>query len=223
MASNILMHTITEVIQFRKKLYDYYVDYDILFGFAKSIDDKCDYYKKIEEKKPLYEYFEKECPPPKNNCPDFYNKCMPYKPDNVLSKLPCHEKIAKEQADAKVAERSHAMQHASASEQDTEVGPHGPGEPGLAPGSETEVTSDTSPIGTKVGQSVFGMAPILLTATALYRYTPIGSWIRGLGGNNPNNIGNMVGEEMEGFLANPQESGDTLFGDTGHYISYQSM
>ncbi|SBT57785.1 PIR Superfamily Protein [Plasmodium ovale wallikeri] len=124
----------------RKKLYDYYVDYDILFGLAKNIDDKCDYYKKIEEKKPLYEYFEKECPPPKNNCPDFYNKCMPYKPDNVLSKLPCHEKIAQEQADAKVAERPHAMQHESRSAQDTEVGPPGSGVPGLASGSKTEYT-----------------------------------------------------------------------------------
>ncbi|SBT02164.1 PIR Superfamily Protein [Plasmodium ovale curtisi] len=49
----------------RKKLYDYYVDSDILIGLAKSIDDDCEYYKKIEEKKSLYEYFEKECSPPR--------------------------------------------------------------------------------------------------------------------------------------------------------------
>ncbi|SBT73553.1 Plasmodium vivax Vir protein, putative, partial [Plasmodium ovale] len=90
----------------RKKLFDYYVDYDTLSTMAKSFDDDC--------------------------------------------------------------ERS-SMQHASASEQDTEVGPHGPGEPGLASGSETEVTSETSQIGTKVGQSVLGITSVLLTASALYR------------------------------------------------------
>ncbi|SBT56264.1 PIR Superfamily Protein [Plasmodium ovale wallikeri] len=142
---------------------------------------------------------------------------MPYKPDNVLSKLPCHEKIAQEQADAKVAERPHAMQHESRCAQDTEVGPLGPGEPGLASGSETEVTSDTSPIGTKVGQSVLGMAPVLLTATALYRYTPIGSWIRNLGKNSTNSISDMD-REMEGFLGDTPESGDILLGETSNYI-----
>ncbi|SBT53769.1 PIR Superfamily Protein [Plasmodium ovale wallikeri] len=147
---------------------------------------------------------------------------MPYKPDNVLSKLPCHEKIAQEQADAKVAEIPHAMQHESRSTQDTEVGPLGPGEPGLASGSETEVTSDTSSIGTKVGQSVLGITPVLLTASALYRYTPIGSWIRNLGKNSTNNISDMDGE-MEGFLGDTQESGDILLGETSNYISYQPM
>ncbi|SBT59264.1 PIR Superfamily Protein [Plasmodium ovale wallikeri] len=39
----------------RKKLFDYYVDYDILSTMAKTFDDDCKYYKKIEEKKSLYE------------------------------------------------------------------------------------------------------------------------------------------------------------------------
>ncbi|SBT55555.1 PIR Superfamily Protein [Plasmodium ovale wallikeri] len=160
-----------------KKLYNYYVYYDILFGLAKRNDDNCDYYKKIEEKKSLYEYFEKEFSSPKNKCLDFYNKCMPYKPDNVLSKLSCHEKISQEQADAKVAERPHAMQHALGSEQDTEVGPLGPDVPGHGTRSETEVTSETSPIGTKVGHSVLGIAPVLVTATALYRALKFGSLV----------------------------------------------
>ncbi|SBT55933.1 PIR Superfamily Protein [Plasmodium ovale wallikeri] len=205
-----------------KKLYNYYVYYDILFGLAKSNDDNCDYYKKIEEKKSLYEYFEKECSSPKNKCLDFYNKCMPYKPDNVLPKLPCHEKIAREQADAKVTERPHAMQHESRSAQDTEVGQLGPGESGLASGSETEVTFDTSPIGTKVGQSVLGVTPVLLIASALYRYTPIGSWIRNLGKNSTTSISDMNGK-MEGFLDDTEESGVILLGETSSYISYQPM
>ncbi|SBS99269.1 PIR Superfamily Protein, partial [Plasmodium ovale curtisi] len=94
---------------------------------------------------------------------------MPYKPDNVLSKLPCHEKIARERADAQAAERRAAMHHTLKSEQDTEVGPLGRDVPGLGTRSETEVTSETSQIGTKVGQSVLGIAPVLITPSALYR------------------------------------------------------
>ncbi|SBT58452.1 PIR Superfamily Protein [Plasmodium ovale wallikeri] len=206
----------------RKKLFDYYVDYDILSTMAKTFDDDCKYYKKIEEKKSLYEHFDEQCLLDNYNCPDFYEKCKPYKPDSVLSQLSCHEKITREQPDAKVAERPHAMQHASASDQDTEVGPHGPGEPGFASGSETEVTSDTSPIGTKVGQSVLGITPVLLTASALYRYRPIGSWIRNLGKNSTTSITDMDGE-MEGFLGDTQETGDRLLGETSNYISYQPM
>ncbi|SBS94147.1 PIR Superfamily Protein [Plasmodium ovale curtisi] len=191
----------------RKKLYDYYVDHDILFGLAKSIDDKCDYYKKIEEKKSLYEYFEKECPPRKNNCPDFYNKCMPHKPDNDLSKLPCHEKIARERADAQAAERRAAMQHTLKSEQDTEVGPLG---------------HDVPRLGT-LGQSVLGITPVLITASALYKYTPIGSWIRNLGKNITNSISGIDEGEIEGFFTSSHESRYMLFGDAQNYISCQPM
>ncbi|SBT55736.1 PIR Superfamily Protein [Plasmodium ovale wallikeri] len=194
----------------------------VLVLSTRKIDDKCDHYKKIEEKKSLYEHFDKKCLHENYICAYFYDKFIPYKPDSVLSKLQCHEQIAREQVDAKAAERPDAMQHTLGSEQDTEVGPLRPGEPGFASGSETEVTSDISPIGTKVGQSVLGITPVLLTASALYRYTPIGSWIRNLGKNSTNSISDMD-KEMEGFLGDTQESGDILLGETPNYISYQPM
>ncbi|SBS95896.1 PIR Superfamily Protein [Plasmodium ovale curtisi] len=75
-----------------------------------------------------------------------------------------------------------------------------------------ESTYDTPQIGTKVCHSVPCVSPVLLTATALYRYTPIGSWIRKLGVTNPSNISNVNGGEMDGF-----------FGDSENYISYQPM
>ncbi|SBT02704.1 PIR Superfamily Protein, partial [Plasmodium ovale curtisi] len=53
-------------------------------------------------------------------------------------------------------------------------------------------------------------------------YTPVGSWIRNLGRNNPNSISNMDGE-MEGFLGNTQESGNMFFDGGENYISYQPM
>ncbi|SBT72123.1 Plasmodium vivax Vir protein, putative [Plasmodium ovale] len=166
---------------------------------SRNLDDDCDHYKKIEEKKSLYEHFDEQCLLDNYICAYFYDKFMPYKPDSVLSQLPCHEQIAREQVDAKAAERPDAMQHTLGSEQDAAVGPLGPGAPGFGCGSETEVTSGISQL-----------------------YSPIGSWIRNLGKNSTNSLSDMDGV-MEGFLGDTQESGGILLGETSNYISYQSM
>ncbi|SBT52576.1 PIR Superfamily Protein [Plasmodium ovale wallikeri] len=73
---------------------------------------------------------------------------------------------------------------------------------------DTDPTSERSDIGAKVGHSVLGVAPVLLTATALYR----------VGGINTNGIG-----DVDEFSSYTQESGDMFLGDTGNYISYQTM
>ncbi|SBT57513.1 PIR Superfamily Protein [Plasmodium ovale wallikeri] len=87
----------------------------------------------------------------------------------------------------------------------------------------TEPKSETSNIGTKVGHSVLGVAPVLLSATALYRYTPVGSWVRKLSGYSHNSVSNMDEGVVEGILGNTQETDDILFGNTGNYISYQPI
>ncbi|SBT01300.1 PIR protein [Plasmodium ovale] len=207
----------------RKKLYDYYVDYSILYDTAKHFNDKCEtYYKKIEEKKSLYEYFQIECDPDKNNCPEFYNICKNYSPEKVLPELPCHGKIQKEKAHAIAAESDNPVQQLLRSGEDTMVSADGSGVPGHSNGSQTEVTAETSQTVTKVGQSVLGVAPVLLTATALYRYTPVGSWVRKLGGYKQNSISNMDGE-MDEFLSNSLEPGNMFLGNAENYISYQPM
>ncbi|SBT74524.1 Plasmodium vivax Vir protein, putative, partial [Plasmodium ovale] len=194
----------------RKELYDYYVDFDTLSRTAKVIPSKCEeYYKIIEGKKSLYNHFENECLSNEYNCPELYKKFPDYNPNKVLSSLPCHEQIEAQKAAAEASRRALASQQY-----------HGKG---IQPGSNfpgAGLTQENSEIGTKVGHSVLGVAPVLLTATALYRYTPIGSWIRNLGGNNPNNMGNIDGE-MEGFLGSIPESGNMFFEGGGNYISYQ--
>ncbi|SBT57437.1 PIR Superfamily Protein [Plasmodium ovale wallikeri] len=172
------------------------------FSALQNIDDKCDYYKKIVEKKGLYEHFDKQCLLENYICPDFYDKCMLYKPDNVLSKLPCHQKIAQEQADAKAAERPDTMKHTSASGPGTEVCPIGH----VAPRLPT------------IGHSVLAVAPFLLTATALYRYTPVGSWFRKLGGYNQSGI-----SDMDKFSFYTQKSDDMFSDSEVNYISYQPI
>ncbi|SBT58459.1 PIR Superfamily Protein [Plasmodium ovale wallikeri] len=72
-------------------------------------------------------------------------------------------------------------------------------------------------------ENILGVAPVLLTASALYRYTPVGSWIRKLGGYNTNNLSNMDRSEMDGFLSNTQVSGNIFFDNTENYISYQPL
>ncbi|SBT55063.1 unspecified product [Plasmodium ovale wallikeri] len=84
---------------------------------------------------------------------------------------------------------------------------------------DTDPTSERSDIGTKVGHSIIGVSPVLLTATALYT---VSSWIRNFSGNNANSISNDAGE-IEGFLANTQESGNMFFDGREKFISYQPI
>ncbi|SBT57986.1 PIR Superfamily Protein [Plasmodium ovale wallikeri] len=86
-----------------------------------------------------------------------------------------------------------------------------------------EESSHTFTKNARLGHSVLGVAPVLLSATALYRYTPVGSWIRKLGGYNINGMTNMNGVEIDEFSSYTQEPGDMLFGGTENYISYQPM
>ncbi|SBT56003.1 PIR Superfamily Protein [Plasmodium ovale wallikeri] len=172
----------------RKELYDYCINYDLIVPLCRSYDQTCmEYYEYIEKKGPLYEEYEKICIPGESKCPHFYEKCRDYNPKSFLSELPCHSKIvANKSAAAKAGTQHH---------------PSGP-EQGFGPQTFSMVsTSETSEIGTKVGHSVLGVAPVLLTATALYRYTPVGSWIRKLGGYNSNGV-----SDMDEFSSYTQES-----------------
>ncbi|SBT57518.1 PIR Superfamily Protein [Plasmodium ovale wallikeri] len=54
-------------------------------------------------------------------------------------------------------------------------------------------------------------------------YTPVGSWVRKLGGYSPNSMNDTDGREMEGFLDNAQGSGNMFFDSGENYISYQPM
>ncbi|SBT56079.1 PIR Superfamily Protein [Plasmodium ovale wallikeri] len=177
-----------EVWKERRNLYEYYVNLDTLSKTAQRSDNVCEaYYKKIEGTKSLYKYFENKCSSDKYDCPYFYKNYMHYNLQNVLTNLPCHQLIKSKSADTL---EDLSLTHFSGQE--------------LGHGSssyDTDPTSERSDIGTKVGHLVLGVAPVLLTATALYTYTTIGSWIRNISGNNANSISKDAGE-IEGFLAN---------------------
>ncbi|SBT01714.1 PIR Superfamily Protein [Plasmodium ovale curtisi] len=180
-----------------KELYDYCINYKYIEQMCRFQYEQCgEYCEYVKKRSYLYDHFEKACTSNEGYCPHFYNKCRDYNPNTVLKTLKCPEKI-KNPRDA--APEASAMHHHA--EQEQEYGP-GP------------ISSETSDIGTRVGHSILGVAPVFLTATALYRYTPIGSWIRNLSGNTINSISGMDGGEIEGFLPNSHESGDMLFGDT---------
>ncbi|SBS91604.1 PIR protein [Plasmodium ovale] len=191
-----------------KELYDYCINYKYIEQMCPYYDKKCvEYCKYIEKKRYLYDHFDNVCTRGESSCPSFYEKCKDYNPNVVLNTLKCHEKMKAERV---VTSKVSATHYPSGKEQAS-------GTPVI------EITPDTSHIGTKLGHSVLGVTPVLLTASVLYKYTPIGSWIRNLGGTRTNSIGDVVGGETVGFLANPQESADMLFGDTQNYISYQPM
>ncbi|SBT01058.1 PIR Superfamily Protein [Plasmodium ovale curtisi] len=191
----------------RKELYDYCVNYALIESVSKYYNVKCrDYYKYIEGKTSLYTYFEQLCNTNEEKCPKSFKRCQAYNPTLVLHKLECHEKI---KAERSAAEKDLALQNSLRQE--------------FGSNSDTEKTSENSEIGKKVGHSVIGIAPVVLTASVLYKYTPIRSWIHKLGGTNQHSISDMDGGEMESFLYNTQGSGNMFFGDTENYISYQPM
>ncbi|SBT53317.1 PIR Superfamily Protein [Plasmodium ovale wallikeri] len=205
----------------RKEFYDYCIDYNTLYVTATNYDNKCEeYYKIIRSKIPLYQYFGQKCLTDQNNCPIFYKQCERYNPESFISILPCHSEIQKKEAAAKASERH------SPSEKELGTRAHGYGSelPGIESGiHDTESTFETTEIGKKVGHSVLGVAPVLLAATALYRYTAVGSCIRKFGGYSPDSINDTNGGVMEEFLDNMQGSGNIFFGRGENYISYQPL
>ncbi|SBT01747.1 PIR Superfamily Protein, partial [Plasmodium ovale curtisi] len=139
-----------------KELYDYYVDFKTIFDIAKNFPERCrEYYKKIEDKTSLYEYFQENCSPEKDNCPYFYGKCKDYNPALVLSDLPCHNKIVAERIPSA---KNPAAEHSS----DKELG-------FASRATGTDVKQENSGIGTKVGHSVLAVTPVLLTASVIYK------------------------------------------------------
>ncbi|SBT51037.1 PIR Superfamily Protein [Plasmodium ovale wallikeri] len=80
-----------------------------------------------------------------------------------------------------------------------------------------QMALENSQIGTKIGHSLLGIAPVFFTASALYGV------LRKLSGYNTNIIRDMDAEEMNEFSGNTQESGDILFDSSENYISYQPM
>ncbi|KMZ94978.1 hypothetical protein PVMG_05647 [Plasmodium vivax Mauritania I] len=146
----------------RKKLYDYYVDFDTLYGNGSAYDEICRvYYQKIKEIIPVCKYFEGKCISKSYSCPDNYNKCKEKNLETALEELPCHKTIKD--------------RIGSTSEDSSSYQPPGPAErpPGPAVGPEAvsniQLEGGNSRIGTKVTHSVLGAAPVLLTATMLYR------------------------------------------------------
>ncbi|GAB69717.1 CYIR protein [Plasmodium cynomolgi strain B] len=153
----------------RKELYHYCVDYHNLSIMALAFDENCKYYKIIEEKKKLYDHFAELCDSKAGDCPDFYNKCRKYNPDTLLSTLTCDSNTVQANAshieNTKETSTYHSLGDAGHS--------HGPAdghemERGAA-NSYAGGSPQRSVIGKKVAYSVLGAAPVLLTATMLYR------------------------------------------------------
>ncbi|SBS93679.1 PIR protein [Plasmodium ovale] len=197
----------------RKELYDYYVDYKTLYGMATGYMPKCkEYYKRIENSILLYEYFEKECSRDEYSCPDFYKKSKNYNPKSWLTNLPCHKEMVA--AKAAMASEQTLAQHQETRALGSDFSEHGSG-------SDTEIKQEDSDIGTKVGKSILGIAPIALIASSLYKFTPLGPWIRKLAGSNHNIIGNGAGDNE--FLNHTKEPRNMFFDNGENYISYQPI
>ncbi|CAI7721749.1 Plasmodium vivax Vir protein, putative [Plasmodium vivax] len=202
----------------RKKLYYYYIDYDTLFGYASSYFPKCEEnYKKIKEFSSLYKYFQEHCSTEGYSCPEFFHNFKKENPEYKSENLLCHTKMEQEIAAAAMKDSFSHLQ--SGSERRSGAPSDDLGSPRSELGTpHRETTTETSGIGKNVTHTVLGAAPVLLTATALYRYTPLGPWIRRLGGGRTNTM-----NAVDTFSPYIPETGDMFSDDTANYISYQPM
>ncbi|VVA00052.1 PIR protein [Plasmodium vivax] len=207
----------------RKKLYDYYVDYkDLSYWANKQHSDKCKYYKQIQEKQEIFNHFDRLCESNSDECPKFYQECSGFNPKKVLSPSECQKEM----------DQPNDLHTESDSSENDDISytPAGPipgylareGGPGLSQFSndlqKAESTPQISGIVKKVSESVLFTAPVLLTTTALYRYTPLGPWIRRLRGGRTNNM-----NAMDTFPYYTQEAGDIYYNNDANYISYQPI
>ncbi|SCA82163.1 VIR protein [Plasmodium vivax] len=89
---------------------------------------------------------------------------------------------------------------------------------GPASESDIQLESGNSDIRKKVTHTVLGAAPVLLTVTMLYRYTPLGPWIRRFRGGRTNNM-----NAMDTISPYTPETGNMFSDNEANYISYQPM
>ncbi|VUZ99959.1 PIR protein [Plasmodium vivax] len=192
----------------RKKLYDFYVDFNTLFRTGTIYDDVCDeYYQKIKEMIPVCKDFQVKCSTPETyKCPAEYNKCEERDLDFALEQLPCHHKF---KGTTVSSSEDGSFPRSTGSEGRIQ-------DPAAEAGTQSE--SGNAGIREKVTNSVLGATPALLTATMLYRYTPLGPWIRRFGGGRTNNMG-----AMDTFSHYAPETGEMFSDDPANYISYQPM
>ncbi|EDL42680.1 variable surface protein Vir4, putative [Plasmodium vivax] len=191
----------------RKELYDYCINYELISQMCPFFDKKCvEYCQYIEKTKEsgIYDHFETICSSEKGNCPHFYRICEKYNPKTVLNTLNCTERV---KAQEKLTRGAGDVNQLQEQEVEAAASAHG-----------TEETNETSGIGINVTNSVLGAAPVLLTATALYRYTPLGPWIRRFRGGRTNNM-----NTMDTFSPYTPETGDMFSEESANYISYQPM
>ncbi|GAB69791.1 CYIR protein [Plasmodium cynomolgi strain B] len=140
----------------RKKLYDYYVDYDYLLSMAKIKNKiECTYYNKLKDMISLYESFKEVCESETDNCPEVFFKCQEKNIESAIKSLTCDAKIMGTNPIEVHSQRAEDIEDDNIDDFTVEF--------------DTHLNSENSGIGTKVTHSILGVAPVLLTATVLYR------------------------------------------------------
>ncbi|SCA81981.1 Plasmodium vivax Vir protein, putative [Plasmodium vivax] len=157
-----------------RQLYEYNINYNDIKGLILFGVKNCEsYYEYIEEIEKLYEHFQRECPSSGLICQKFYNNSNEYNPKKLLELLPCYGPISTKRSAAatRVLQlKESSSHHPEGSEPRQGASKDGPGQAESEFSTPvTQITHDTSDIRTNVANSVLGAAPVLFTATMLYR------------------------------------------------------
>ncbi|SCA59801.1 VIR protein [Plasmodium vivax] len=197
----------------RKELYDYYVDYDQIKQYIQFDPKNCKEFRQyIESKKQLYKHFKERCTTRDiNRCPEFYDQCKKYDPDEVLPHPDCKGVIMQETATAAsrlpLKINGHPFKESESDEESDDMKAFG------AP----KLNENSNNVRT-YGNVLLGVVATSMTSGALYRFTPLGGMIRNGLGWNTNNMSNINGGDIrlydyasEPFNPYPGEE---------HYIGY---
>ncbi|KMZ95048.1 hypothetical protein PVMG_06030 [Plasmodium vivax Mauritania I] len=180
--------------QKRKELYEYCIDYEKILEMSKHSKEKCTkYHTYVQEKIQLYEEYQSLCASgDKINCPDYYEKCKPPNPKDLLAQLKCDEIWGKEKPQLKDAS-------------------------GTDLSGTTRNSSPTIESSSNFGNAFLGVVLTSMTSGFLYKFTPLGTRIRNALLWNNNNISNLNANGDELFV---QESYSPYSGEEQHLIGY---
>ncbi|SBT83803.1 PIR protein [Plasmodium ovale] len=210
---------------YMKALYDYARDFDIIKSRVSLSSGKCfeDYYGYIEKGKNAYSYFNNKCSVEieavvdmSEVCKEFlYVKSIEKSPE--LSTLTC-EKVGKSQL--RKEGRGDAQHHLE------EGNPRDHGDSHLQHEGEDALSSEVSSDFTLSHASLaigFPLLVISLIFFILYKFTPLGSWLRSYLLRKNIHIYNMNGDVLQEFSSSTNEISSRNGMNNDHHISYHGI
>ncbi|GAW84057.1 variable surface protein [Plasmodium gonderi] len=217
----------------RKKLFDYYLDYEKIKEKYKNDKEKCETYRRyFVDKEDLYLHFEKDCTNGSEiQCPIPYEKYKNCDPREVIKEFICHKEAQEEVVSLKTSSPETSDIH-------PEVSGYSFSEPIIPSTEEDGYDGEVNEIETygesdKINErfsplavfcNVFlGGIIISLLVGVLYKFTPIGNQLRNIMVNRKNTVGHLNKERNELYNDVSEYLNPYYNGPQDHYVGFSTL